>query len=325
MFYLRSVSLIHSRDLRVSAEALRAEEVLQRQCQTLSTLCPLTNAQDYCASRFFWFYCSSDCWLWLFMEQSHSLPTEMAFSSCSSMNKIKVFQKNVNDTKKVRIVQPGLFCEGIPSWWAGGLADKQSGDVSLRVVGMGMLFLHSFTPSEKSWVFFGWFMMHDSFHGNGEKKLFVLLGSKKLWTLGRSPVSPPMVLNFKICTWTSSVTWELWLGIRCQGHELLPLPRSYARNCSERLLLWHLLKPLLKTPVPRPGPCWALILDLDWTSGRVGKGACKCSGDSIFDCLFACLFVFYVEEDMEKLVGSPGLLGPQLLHWSAPETLESLL
>lgn len=32
------------------------------------------------------------------------------------------------------------------------------------------------------------------------KKLFVLLGSKKTWTLGRSPVSPPMVLNFKIRT-----------------------------------------------------------------------------------------------------------------------------
>lgn len=45
--------------------------------------------------------------------------TEMAFSSCSSMNKIKVFQKQVHDTKKVRIVQPGLFCDGIPLWRAG--------------------------------------------------------------------------------------------------------------------------------------------------------------------------------------------------------------
>lgn len=61
------------------------------------------------------------------------------------------------------------------------------------------------------------------------------------------------------------------------------------------------------TPVPRPGPCRALIVDLDRTSGRVGKGARKCSGDSLL-----CLFVLYVEEDVEKLVGSLGLLGPDL-------------
>ncbi len=78
------------------------------------------------------------------------------------------------------------------------------------------------TPSEKSWVFFWWFPLHGSLHGNGGgKEALRFIGFKKTWTMGRSPVSPPMVLNFKTRTWTPS---ELWLGMRCQVRELWSFP-----------------------------------------------------------------------------------------------------
>lgn len=91
-----------------------------------------------------------------------------------------------------------------------------SADIPIRT-----LSLHSVTPSEKSWVFFWWFPLHDSLHGKRGKEALRFIGFKKTWTLGRSPVSPPMVLNFKICTWTSS---ELWLGMCGQVRELFSLP-----------------------------------------------------------------------------------------------------
>lgn len=158
-----------------SSEALGEEETLQRQCQTLWILCPLTNAQDYCASRFFWFYCSSDRRLWpgaesLTNEQKWPLAVVLQWTE----SRFSTNTKKTTQTK-VRIARPRSTClGGLRSWRVGdpGGASKPPAGVVLS--------LHSVTPSEKSWVFFWWSLLHGSLPGNGAKKLFVLLGSKKL-------------------------------------------------------------------------------------------------------------------------------------------------
>lgn len=246
-----------------SSEALRVEEALQRQCQTLSTLCPLTNAQDYCASRFFWFYCSSDRWLWpgaesLTNEQKWPSAvvlqwTESRFSTYTKMTQIEV-----------RIARPRSSCDGIRSGSLGGPANRWRTSPFAR---SGHFPCTQSLPQRKVESSFGGFCCMAPFTAIvGGKEALRFIGFKKTWTLGRSPVSPPMVLNFKIRTWTPS---ELWLDTRCQVRE-----RSYARNRSEiKLLLRHLLKPLQHLCQDLT-PHRAHMLDLDRTSGRAGKGPC---------------------------------------------------
>ncbi len=108
-----------------SSEALRVEEALQRQCQTLSTLCPLTNAQDYCASRFFWFYCSSDRRLW---PGAESLTNQQKWPSAVLQLTESRFSTNTKTTQiEVRIARPRSSCDGIRSGSLGGPANRPVG------------------------------------------------------------------------------------------------------------------------------------------------------------------------------------------------------
>lgn len=107
-----------------------------------------------------------------------------------------------------------------------------------------------------------------------------------------------------------AVTWHALSGLWT-----LVLPRSYARNRSEiKLLLQHLLKPLQHLCQDLT-PHRALMLDLEPVVGRE-KGRANVAVIAYFDCLFACLFVyfFFCWGRHGELVGSLGLLGPDLLH-----------
>lgn len=156
-----------------SSEALRVEEVLQRQCQTLSTLCPLTNAQYYCASRFFWFYCSSDRQL---RPGAEPLINEQKWPSAVVLQRTESrFSTNTKTTQiEVRIARPRSPCDGIRS---GSL----SGPVNRPV---GTLSLHSVTPSEKSWVFFWWLRCMAPFTAMEGKEALRFIGFKKNLDIG---------------------------------------------------------------------------------------------------------------------------------------------
>ncbi len=154
-----------------SSEALRVEEALQRQCQTLSTLCPLTNAQDYCASRFFWFYCSSDRWLW---PGAESLTNKQKWPSAVVLQRTESrFSTYTKTTQiEVRIARPRSSCDGIRSGSLGGPANRPGRDAFLALKSL---------PQRKVESSFGGFRCMAPFTAmGGGKKLFVLLGSKKL-------------------------------------------------------------------------------------------------------------------------------------------------
>lgn len=125
----------------------------------------------------------------------------------------------------------------------------------------------------------------------------------KTWTLGRSPVSPPIGAEFwKIHTWTPSVAWELWLGICCQAHGLFPSPplQETVLDSGHFDISWSHCKHRAKAASLLKDDCDGHGQNL--RSG--GRGVCKCSGGSS---LFVCLFVFYFKEDIGALVGSPRL------------------
>lgn len=208
---------------------------LQRRCQTLSTLCPLTNAQDYCASQFFWIYCSSDRRLRLFYG-AESLTIEQKWPSTVVLQWTK--SRFSNDTNKGAhcsawiVLWPDCIVAGGKSRWTG----KPLADVP---VGMGMLFLHSFTPSEKSRVFFGFCCTEKR-----RNSLFYWVQKKNFghWVgvLSRHPWCWISKYVLEHPQWHESC--DLAPVVRFTNSS--PLPRSYPRNRSKRLLLWHLLKPL---------------------------------------------------------------------------------
>lgn len=182
-----------------------AKSALQRQCQTLEALCPITNVQDYCASQIFWFCCSSDCWemtFFLWSSVTHPPPNRDGLQQLFSNEQNQSFPTTQTTQREVRIVQP----RSVPDQFAisrGREAEgcfctsrQQISEAVLRAqVGRESIpRIRPPTPRKSS----------PEGRCHVAPSVPLVEGSSsfqcvqiKTWTLGRSPVSPPMVLNFK--------------------------------------------------------------------------------------------------------------------------------
>lgn len=143
--------------------------------------------------------------------------TEMAFSSCSPMNRIKVFHKHKKKRHKQRCALLGLDRPVLADFGRGGW------EIPVEPPNRPQALCFPCTqslPQRKVESSFGGLCCMAPFLAMGQRSSS-FYWVQKTWTLGRSPVSPPMVLNFKMCTWTPS---ELWLGTCCQVRELFLLP-----------------------------------------------------------------------------------------------------
>lgn len=153
-----------------SSEALGVEEALQRQCQTFIIVSP----HDYCASRFFWIFCSSDRRLW---------PGAESFSDKQTTNKLKWpsavvlrwtesrFSGNTNTEKKSNDTSRGAhFARPSQSRRAGSLGGRPHSYAFLALSHSLREKLSLLLVVSAAWL---------PSRQKGGKKLFVLLGSKK--------------------------------------------------------------------------------------------------------------------------------------------------